>query len=112
MPGASETGRLLVVGLGQRQIPDGLATAPVPCVSLTALTAEVLRRVSPDLVLCALFAADLAAGDAFALVERLQSLRYRGRILVICPTLPRPDMIEAELRALGPGPLLTLIARG
>lgn len=113
LPLLPDTGRLLVVGHGTGCKTSGL-TGPqsiVPYIALDALDAETLRKAAPDLVLCALFAADLASGDAFALVERLETLHYRGRILVICPTLPSPRMIEAELQALGPGPLLTLIAR-
>lgn len=107
----SETGRLLVVGLGQAPATNAQPAAAFPYITLSELDAASLRRAAPDLILCALFTADLAAGDAFALVERLETLHYRGRILVICPALPRPAMIEAELQALGPGPLLTLIAR-
>ena len=109
-PTLPETAKLLVIGLEQGSLSGGTAK-PVPYVPLAALDAKALHQAAPDLVICALFAADLAAGDAFALIERLESLRYRGRILVICPSLPCPDMIEAELQALGPGPRLTLIAR-
>ena len=113
LPVLPETGRLLVVGHGSRSTVSDLTgpDATVPYIALDALDATALRKAAPDLVLCALFSADLAAGDAFALVERLENLHYRGRILVICPAMPRPRMIESELQALGPGPLLTLIAR-
>ncbi len=106
-PVLPKTEGLLVVGLGTGCVAGG--EQRVPYVALSALDAVTLRRLAPDLILCALFGSDLAAGDAFALVERLESLHYRGRILVLCQGVPRPDLIEAELQALGPGSLLTLI---
>jgi hypothetical protein len=108
-PVVPATEGLLVVGLGQGFLANG--AQKVPYVALSALDSVTLRRIAPDLILCALFGSDLAAGDAFASVERLESLRYRGRILVLCQGVPRPDLIEAELQALGPGSLLTLISR-
>lgn len=110
-PVLTEQGRLLVVGLRSGAALDGMAVPAIPYLALSQLDAAALRKAAPDLILCALFAADLAAGDAFALVERLEALHYRGRILVICQGMPHHKMIEAELQALGPGPLLTLISR-
>jgi hypothetical protein len=110
LPAPADAGKLLVVGLNHAKASSSLA-GPVPYTTMADLDRSVLASVTPDLVLCALVAADLAAGDAFALVEKLEQLGYPGRILVLCPNLPRPAMIEAELRALGPGPRLTLIAR-
>lgn len=110
-PVLTEQGRLLVVGLRTGPAADGAAAPAVPYLAVSQLDAAALHKAAPDLILCALFAADLAAGDAFALVERLEALQYRGRILVICQGMPQPRMIEAELQALGPGPLLTLISR-
>lgn len=72
----------------------------------------VLAKVDPHLVICALFSVQQTGGDydVVALIERLQVLGYRGRIAVLGPHLPRPDLVEAELRAIGPGTRLTLIA--
>ncbi len=79
---------------------------------LQELDGGVLAVANPDLVLCPLFAPTRAGGgaDAVELVQRLQMLGYDGRIAVIAPRLPRADMVQAELRALGPGERLTLIA--
>jgi hypothetical protein len=39
----------------------------------------------------------------------LQALGFGGAITVLSPRLPRPLLVEAELRALGPGHRLTLL---
>ena len=78
---------------------------------LQALNAKVLVQANPEVVICALFAPESSASgaDVVALIDRLQALGYHGRIAVLCPDLPRPDLVQAELRALGPGDRLTLI---
>lgn len=74
--------------------------------SLADLTAEVLAQARPDRVICPLFGAGL---DAYSVIERLEALGYAGEIAVLCPPLPRPKLVEAELRAQGPGHRLTLL---
>jgi hypothetical protein len=71
------------------------------------LTARSLADLAPGLVVLPLFA---ASHDAAAAVERLEELGYRGRITVLAPPLPRPALVERELRALGPGARLVLIS--
>jgi len=111
--------RVLFVGFGHghtaltaQSQSAPLAGASVMTTHLQALTSAVLRTADPDLVICALMAqsADDSGADVVALIEKLQSLGYGGRIAVLCPYLPRPDLVQAELRALGPGARLTLIA--
>ena len=111
-PALPESARLLVVGQYGALAQD-LAAAPQTIVYLpfAALDAATLLMAAPDLVVCALFADEMATGDAVAVVERLVKLKYAQRILVICPSLPSLAMIEAELQAMGPGPKLRLIAR-
>lgn len=113
------TERVLVVGLGARPFNcNGRMTeltaqdGPVMTTHLRVLDQGVLGLSDPHLVVCALFAPmfDDSGEDAVALIERLQTLGYGGRIAVLGPDLPRPDLVEAELRALGPGARLTLIA--
>ena len=48
--------------------------------------------------------------DASSAIDELERLKYAGRITVIAPSLPRPSLVERELRALGPGARLTLIS--
>ena len=74
--------------------------------ALAELTAELLVQARPDRVICMLFGAGL---DAYAVIERLESFGYGGAITVLAPHLPRPKLVEAELRAIGPGRRLTLL---
>lgn len=76
------------------------------CLPLSALDSEALLQLKPDLVVCPLFG---AGPDATAVIERLQQLGYSGPIVVICPHLPKPKLVEAELRQLGPGQRLRLL---
>ncbi|MDB5661375.1 MAG: hypothetical protein JWS10_3990 [Cypionkella sp.] len=62
------------------------------------LSAEELARVSPDTVVFPLFTANL---DATVILTELKALGYRGRCLVLTPRLPKPHLIEAELRGCG-----------
>lgn len=71
------------------------------------LDAGFLRDTAPACVILPLFAADY---DALAAVELLQDLGYLGRIAVMAPALPRPRLVEQELRQLGPGARLVLIS--
>jgi hypothetical protein len=77
--------------------------------SLSDLSADVLASARPDRVICTLFGAGL---DAYAVIERLECLGYAGQITVLAPPLPRPKLVEAELRAQGPGRRLTLLPLG
>lgn len=110
--------RVLFVGFGQNQgvligqiMGAKLIDGPVMTTHLQALNHAVLQQTDPQLVICALFAPGSAdsGADVVALIERLQALGYAGRIAVLGPDLPRPDLVQAELRALGPGERLTLL---
>ena len=70
------------------------------------LTADLLARVRPDHVLAPLFS---PGHDAIAIVERLEAIGYMGQITVLSRPLPDARMVQSELRALGPGPRLTLL---
>ncbi len=71
------------------------------------LTAELLTTVKPSLIILPLFA---AGHDAMTVVVILEGLGYAGRLTVLAPALPRPRLVERELRGLGPGMRLTLIS--
>jgi len=110
--------RVLLVGFGKNHSGFGGQAADVPQLDgvlittyLHALDGNVLRDANPDLVICALFAPESISGgaDVVAIIGRLQTLGYNGRIAVLAPDIPRPDLVQAELRALGPGERLTLI---
>ncbi len=106
------------------------ATPFAGSLAFAALDAATLARLQPDLVVFALFGPALFGPalfgpaqtnaaeqgppqDAIAVIERLLALGYAGRMVVICPTLPAPKLVEAELRSTGTGgglgPRLTLL---
>ena len=60
------------------------------------LCPEELARIAPDLVVFPLFNATL---DAIVVLTRLNELGYNGRCLVLTPRLPKPHLIDAELRS-------------
>lgn len=102
--------RLLCVDISAQAAP--LIRDERGCVittSLTELTASLLETARPDRVIFTLFGAGV---DAYAVIERLEDLGYAGAITVLCPPLPRPKLVEAELRAQGPGRRLTLLPLG
>ena len=74
---------------------------------LDEVDAVFLRDTAPACVILPLFA---AAYDAQTAVELLEDLGYLGRIAVMAPALPKPRLVEQELRQLGPGARLVLIS--
>ena len=72
----------------------------VKVIRFAGLTAACLAGFRPDVVLFSLFS---IAEDATGILARLHELAYHGDCLVLCPKLPKPGLIEAELRALAPG---------
>lgn len=96
-------------GLSQEQSPPGrrilyLAGGEAAALSQDAmifsltfpqLNAAELARIAPDLVVFPLFG---AIWDATVVLTRLNELGYRGLCLVLTPRLPKPHLIEAELR--------------
>jgi hypothetical protein len=107
LPAALATERLLCVDISATA--SGILRdekGQVLTISLPELTADLMAQARPDRVICMLFGAGL---DAYAVIERLESLGYGGAITVLAPHLPRPKLVEAELRAIGPGRRLTLL---
>lgn len=84
---------------------------PIPLEGVTHrrfadLTAALLAEVTPAVVIMPLFAPE---HDALSMIEALEALAFTGRIMVVAPALPRPKLVERELRAAGPGERLTLV---
>ena len=100
--------RLLALDCSRLIEPQG----PIPLSGVThlrfsALTRTDLEALDPTAVVMPLFSADQ---DALSMVETLEEMGFRGRILVIAPALPRPQLVERELRAAGPGLRLMLVS--
>lgn len=78
----------------------------VKVISFDGLTAACLAAFRPDAVLFALFS---AGEDATGILSRLHELGYVGDCLVLCPNLPKPRQIEAELSGIAPGMRVQLL---
>ncbi len=74
---------------------------------LSGLTALLLADLAPAAVSVPLIAADC---DAVDLLHRLRGLGYAGRVIVRCPPLPAPDLVERELSRHAAGLTLDLVA--
>ena len=106
--GMPSGGPVVALDCGLLLGPTGpLAVSGVVHASFGAVTAGFLATVQPSVVIVPLFAAGY---DAATAVAQLEALSYLGRIAVIAPVMPDPRLVEAELRDLGPGARLVLIA--
>lgn len=74
-----------------------------------ALDAAFLQEIAPACIVFPLFS---RGHDAIQVIERLDELVYSQAMIVLARALPRPAMVESELRSLGPGSRLTLIVLG
>lgn len=70
------------------------------------LSAALIAELQPERIVLPLFAGPC---DAMTVIEELEALGYRGKIVVIAPRLPKPALVERELRAAGPGERLFLV---
>ena len=71
------------------------------------VTPALLSQLAPTVVIVPLFS---GAHDAMSMVEVLEDFGFRGMIFVIAPPLPRPELVERELRAASPGSRLMLVS--
>lgn len=92
----------LVLSIGVEQEPG-----PVPGdkhtlleMEFDALSADVIRRMAPDKVICWLFCARY---DVHDVADMLQAAGYRGQFLAVAAHLPRKGMITREIRSRFPG---------
>ena len=86
---------------------DDASAEGVTIAAFIDLNAAFLAEVAPELVVLPLFS---VGQDATTMVEALMNLGYDGAISVMAPRLPDRAMVERELRALGPGLRLRLVA--
>jgi hypothetical protein len=90
--------RILYITAGSTtglQYPDASQNDKLMTLSLEAVTTSALADFTPDLVVFPLFS---GAKDATDILTALNNFGYRGRCLVLTQSLPRPKLIEAELR--------------
>jgi hypothetical protein len=100
--------RFLALDCASLIAPDG----PMPLRFAThcrfaELTPALLAQLAPSVVVLPLFA---GAHDAMSMVEGLDDFGFRGMIFEIAPPLPRPQLVERELRAASPGARLMLVS--
>jgi hypothetical protein len=76
--------------------PDAAQSDKLFSLSFDALSKATLAECAPDLVVFPLFS---GTTDATEILTVLNGFGYRGRCLVLCQSLPRPKLIEAELRS-------------
>ena len=99
-----------VLALDCRALVDGAGPLPVSGAvhrRFADLGAGLLADLKPVQVILPLFGSGY---DAMAAIEELERLQFTGQITVIAPKLPRPRLVERELRSLGPGTRLSLIS--
>jgi hypothetical protein len=70
------------------------------------LTTRTLADCNPTVIILPLWHTEV---DAIHMIQTLEDLAYQGEILVLAPSLPRPALVEQELRAEGPGKRLRLV---
>ncbi|MFZ5751263.1 MAG: hypothetical protein ACOY5U_09370 [Pseudomonadota bacterium] len=72
-----------------------LAAGSLAAARIGQIDGRLLERLQPDLVLAPLL------GEGFDILDVAQALTaagYAGRLLAICPKLPNPRGVQAELR--------------
>ncbi len=95
-----------VAALIKKDLGEKVATFHCQSQNLTPL---FLNETGPDCLIFALFGPAL---DAYQMVGLVMRLNYRGAMMVVAPALEKPEIVEHELRALGPGARLTLVSLG
>lgn len=70
------------------------------------LNKERLHSLGDTILACPLIGPKV---DATAIVERLAALEYRGSLIVVSPRLPKPSLVEGELRGAARGFVVNLV---
>lgn len=92
----------LIVGDAAAWISAGRSLPDDPSlhyVSYEELSRRVLETVSPDIVLAPLQGQGF---DALDIAVLLESFQFKGRFRALCPTLPNPKLVMAEIKLLCP----------
>ncbi len=99
---------LVIEGAGMSALVVGCSRRGVPVLlPFAAVTGPVLERLRPPAVAFDLFGLE---ADASEVLARLSELNYRGRVFALTPPLPRPAMVQGELRAQFPRLRFRLVA--
>lgn len=116
-PNASQTGTpthheppcALVIGARTQEIPPVVPGTRVLEAKIDSLTPELLARHRPTAAACPLIGPGF---DAIDVARRLEALGFRGELCVLCPHLPEPDAVLAELAPHAPSLQVVLAAAG
>ena len=96
-------GLVLVIG-AISEWTDGDASRPsggqIVFAEYDEVTAELIRRLSPAVVISSVIAATF---DAFDLAQHLRAVGYGGPYRALTPRLPDPDLVRREVASCAPG---------
>ncbi|WP_380052415.1 hypothetical protein ACFE33_08775 [Falsihalocynthiibacter sp. SS001] len=94
--------RTLIVGNVDAWISAGRSLPDDPCLhyaSIDDISREMLTALNPDIVLSPLLGDGF---DALDLAVLLENFNFRGRFRALCPQVPNPTLVAAEVQALCP----------
>lgn len=102
---------ILVLGFSQTDLlhlPAGLIPehASVHFTTLGALVGDVLQDIQPTRVISPLIS---GGSDAAEVARHLSGLGFKGEFKVLTTSLPRPDMVQAEISSIAPDVAVELI---
>lgn len=83
--------------------------ASMQVICLSQITDELLDKLRPNVVMTPLVSDSF---DALEVAEVLYCAGYTGELIVIASKLPRPKLVERELRDSAPGLRVTLSMSG
>ena len=96
-------GLVLVIG-AISEWTDGKADRPgggqIVFAEYDEVTADLIRRLSPAVVISSVIAATF---DAFDLAQHLRAVGYGGPYRALTPRLPDPDLVRREVASCAPG---------
>ncbi|MGV8954757.1 MAG: hypothetical protein ACOH2M_26910 [Cypionkella sp.] len=101
---SAEKSFLVIVSEAAADLPSGHGSDAA--MAYADLSLEALTQLGATAVVCHLFAGRI---DAMMVLNRLAHIGYQGRCIVLCPSLPRRDLVQSELQAEAAGILIELI---